>query len=78
MKGVLYMIFKLVRANSENSFRTEDGTLLVPCLFISLEDDSWHSHYMRESDIALNEEYISVYKPSKGGLYKITFKRKEN
>lgn len=70
------MVFTLIRANREEAFRTKDGTLLVPCLFLSEENDSFYLNYLREKDIFIDETYVDVYKPSKGGLYRRTFKKK--
>lgn len=60
----------------DSSFRTEDGTLLVKCLFVN--DNTWYERYMKEADISIGSDYNLVYKPTKKGLYKISFKRKED
>jgi hypothetical protein len=72
------MNYQLIRANRKEAFRTEEGLLLVPCLFISLEDDSFHTLYMREQRIEIDGIYEGIYKPTKGNKYKLTFNRKES
>lgn len=68
--------FVLKMTDFDNSFRTEDGVLLVRCLF--LNEDTWYERYMKESDIYVGGFYSLVYKPTRKGLYKISFKRKED
>lgn len=68
--------YTLQMTNSYGSFRADDGTLLVECLFVNSKH--WISKYIPESDIAVGSVYEAVYKPTKNGLYKVTFKRKEN
>lgn len=63
-------------ANYEDSFRTEDGTLLVRCLFTNGMD--WYDRYIKESDVSVGSVYLKMYKPTKKDLYKVTFRRKED
>jgi hypothetical protein len=72
------MDYQLIRANRKDAFRTKEGLLLVPCLFVSLEDDSFHTLYMREQRIEIDAVYEGIYLPTSGNKYKLSFKRKEN
>lgn len=72
------MDYQLIRANRKDAFRTEDGLLLVPCLFVSVEDDSFKTLYMREQSIIIDGIYEAIYRPAKGNKYKLGFKRKED
>lgn len=72
------MDYQLIRANRKEAFRTEEGLLLVPCLLVSVEDDSFHTIYMREKRIEIDGIYEGIYLPTKGNKYKLSFKRKEN
>lgn len=69
-------LYTLQMTNTYGAFRTEDGTLLVECLFVNSKH--WISKYVPENDIFVGSVYEAVYKPAKNGLYKVTFTRKED
>lgn len=68
--------YTLQMTNEYGAFRTDDGTLLVECLFVNSKQ--WISKYLPEDDITVGSVYEAVYRPAQNGLYKVTLLRKEN
>lgn len=68
--------YTLQMTNTYGAFRADDGTLLVECLFVNSKH--WISKYIPEPDVSVGSVYEAVYKPTKNGLYKVSFIRKEN